>query len=84
MEISRVQIGKNGVTENFLETLRGYFNCRSIVKVAVLKSARPEGKEGRDKTQEYSNKILEKFGKNYTSKIIGHTIVLRKWKKAQR
>ena len=75
-----IQLGKQGVTDNFIKTLKSYFKNYKNVKVSVLKNA------GRDKkkVKEFSDEILEKIGKNYTSKIIGFTIFLKKWRKAKR
>ena len=73
--IATVQIGKNGITENFLETLKSYFKKHLSVKIVVLKSAE------RKKLKEYNEKILEALGKNYTSRIIGFTIIVKKWRK---
>jgi len=78
--ISQVQLGKQGITENFLATLQHHFKNHEIVKVSVLKSADHD----RAKVQEYSEKILNHLGKKFTSRIIGFTIIVRKWKKAMR
>lgn len=75
--VAKIQIGKMGVTENFLKTLETYFMKHKNVKVSVLKAAREE----REDTRKYADKILEHFGKKYTAKIIGHTIALKKWRK---
>ena len=78
--VAKIQIGKNGITENFFSTLEGYFKLHKNVKVIVLKSAR----EDKEATKKYAEKILEKLGKNYTARIIGHTIALKKWRKEKR
>ncbi len=78
--ISAIQIGKNGLTDNFIETLKNYFQNHNIVRISVLKSA---GHEKR-KVKEYSEKILEKLGKKYTSRVIGFVIVIKKWRKLVR
>lgn len=72
-----VQLGKNGLTENFLETLRGYFKKHLTVKIAVLKSCCRE----REEIKKISEKILEELGKNYTARIIGFTIIVKKWRR---
>lgn len=75
--IKQIQLGKNGLTENFIETLKTYFkNCKNV-RISMLKSSTRDKKEAR----EISEKILEKLGKNYTAKTIGFTIVLKKWRK---
>ena len=78
--IGTLQLGKNKITENFLETLKSYFKKHNNVKISVLKSC------CRDKTElkEMVEKIMEKLGKNYTSKIIGYTIAIKKWRREVR
>ena len=77
--ISRIQIGKQGLTENFIESLRNNFKKHENVKISVLKSAR----ENRKDMKRYAKEILEKLGKNYTAKIVGFTIAVKKWRKAR-
>lgn len=79
--IGNVQLGKNGLTKNFFLTLENQFKTHENVKVHVLKSARGEGKE---KVEEFSRKILEELGKRYTTKIVGFTIMIKKWRKPRR
>ncbi len=79
-KIGRMQLGKQGLTENFIGTLKHHFDRNRNVRVSVLQSA------GHDKTKikKYSEEILEKLGANYTAKIVGFTIFLKKWRKAKR
>jgi len=74
-----LQLGKAGLTENFMQTLKTRFDKHRTIKVSVLKSA------GREKKQvkEYSEKMLNELGEKFTSKIIGFTIILKKWRKAK-
>jgi RNA-binding protein YhbY len=74
-----IQLGKNGVTDNFISTLKNNFKKHDNVRISVLKSARQD----KGKIKEYSNEILEKLGKNYTAKIIGFKIIVKKWRKAR-
>lgn len=78
--MSHIQLGKNGITENFISTLKKHFDNHQNVKVSVLKSA------GHDKlkVKEYSEKILENLGSHYTARTIGFTINLKKWRRPQR
>lgn len=78
--VAKIQIGKNGLSENFFLTLESYFKLHKNVKVIVLKSAR----EDKESTKEYSEKILERLGKNYTARIVGHTIAVKKWRREKR
>lgn len=82
--IGNVQLGKNGITNNFILTLNNQFKKHGNVRVHVLKSAREEGKKGRETVKKYSEELLEKLGKKYTSKIIGFKIIIKKWRKARK
>lgn len=80
MSVSNLQLGKHGITDNFIETLKTHFKKHNDVKISVLKSA------GHDKAtvKKYSAEILEQLGTKYTARVIGFTIVLKKWRKAKR
>jgi len=75
--IGNVQLGKQGITNNFIETLKNYFKKHENVKISALKSSTRDKNELR----KISSEILDKLGKNYTSRIIGFTIVIKKWRK---
>lgn len=77
---AEIQIGKNGITENFIISLKNIFKTHINVRISVLKSS---GRD-REKIKEMSEQILEKLGSNYSSRIIGFTIVLKKWRKPVR
>ena len=79
-KIGYLQLGKQGITNNFIETLKNHFKNYENIKVSVLKGAG----HNKENVKKYSGEILEKLGNNYTSKIIGFTIVLKKWRKAIR
>ncbi len=76
-KIGYLQLGKNGVTDGFIEILRNFFKNHENVKISVLKSATREKNE----LKEMSLEIADKLGKNYTAKTIGYTIVVKKWRK---
>lgn len=80
MRLSEIQLGKQGITDNFIETLKNNFKKHDYIKISVLKSAGHD----KEKVKKFSDNILEKLGNKYTAKIIGFTIVLKKWRKARR
>lgn len=80
MTTGKMQLGKNGITENFISCMKTCFKSHENIKISVLKSAGHE----REKIKEYSNKIIERLGRFYTAKIIGFTIMVKKWRKARR
>ena len=84
MVIGGVQLGKNGITNNFILSLVNQFKKHDIVKIHVLKNARESGKQGKEDVKKYSRDLLKVFGEKYTSKIIGFTIIMKKWRKARK
>ena len=80
MTQSTLQLGKNGITENFITTLNEHFKNHNNVKVSVLKSAEHK----KERVMEYKDEILKKLGRNYTARAVGFTISLRKWRKVVR
>lgn len=79
MTATEMQLGKNGITENFIETLKRHFEKHEQVRVSVLKSAR----EKREDMKKYSDEIVKKLGEKYTAKTIGFKIIIKKWRKAR-
>jgi len=79
MALMKLQIGKNGLTNEFIEKLRKVFLKNDHVRISLLPSS------GRDrvKTKEWAEKIVSSLGTNYKYNIIGFTIALRKWRKAR-
>jgi len=78
MKQCNIQIGKQGISDNFIESVKTRFKTHENIKICILKSAGHD----RDKIKKYSEEILEKLGKNYTARIIGFTIFVKKWRRA--
>jgi RNA-binding protein YhbY len=79
MVVRNIQLGKNGITDNFIENLKNQFKDSTSVRVSVLSSFCRD----KEKLKQHVEEILEKLGKNFTAKTIGYTIVLKKWRKAR-
>lgn len=81
MALIKLQIGKKGLTKEFIKNIKRIFESKTneSARINVLKSAT----RNRIELEEINQKILDSLGKNYTSKVIGYTIVLRKWRKAR-
>jgi len=95
----KIQLGKNGVTENFIEDLKKRFNTHKNLKINVLRSCCRDKKE----IKKIEEKILEKLnsrpcmandkknllpttkslGKNFTARTIGYTIAVKKLRKVK-
>ena len=75
--VKHFQLGKKGITENFIETIKNYFKKNENIKISILKSAT----RNKDEIKRFEKEILNSLGRNYTARIIGFTIVLKKWRK---
>lgn len=83
-KLCEMQIGKQGITDNFISTLKNNFKKNRTVKIKVLSSARSPEKQGRKDIKEYSNKLIKELGDNYVCRVIGFTITLIKFRKPVR
>ena len=79
MNIIKLQLGKNGLTPEFIENLKSKFENVENARISLLKGS---GRD-KDKIKEIAEKIVQELGKKYTSKIIGFTIIVKKWRKAR-
>tara|TARA_Y100000310_G_C19944533_1_gene474065 strand:+ start:50 stop:283 length:234 start_codon:yes stop_codon:yes gene_type:complete len=70
----RFQIGKNGVTDNFILTLQNAFKNNKQIRINVLKSAVLERKD----LDKIAEEIIGKLKGKFKFRIIGFTIVLLK------
>ena len=77
---STIQIGKQGLIQNFFQTLESHFKTRDSVKIILLPSARKNKQEARD----IAAHIEKRLGSNFTAHLIGYTITAKKWRKALR
>lgn len=75
--IMNMQIGKNGITENFIIALKNTFITHNNVKISVLKSAT----RGRGEMQKIAQQICAALGIKFTCKIVGFTIFIKQWRK---
>lgn len=79
---SQLQLGKKGLTKEFLEDLKNRFDNNSKItniKISVLKSAR----ESREDIKKYAKEIINFLGPKFTTRIIGFSIFVKKWRKAR-
>lgn len=73
-KLLKFQIGKNGVTDNFILTLESAFKNNKQVRISVLKSAVSERKD----IDRIAEEIAGKLNGRFNFRVIGFTIVLIK------
>jgi len=71
------QIGKFGVTDGVIESLKLHFINRKTVKVSILRGSL----KGREEVKKMAGELINKLGPNYDCTIIGFTITIRKHSK---
>ena len=76
---NEIQLGKKGLTEEFLKDISKRFENSHIrnIKITVLKSAR----ESRDDIKKYAEEIKNHLGDKFTYRILGFSIFLKKWRR---
>ena len=74
------QLGKAGVNENFIETIRTSFKRQDVIKIKVLKTCSRD-KEEIKKIAELIAKKIETENRRFRHKIVGFTIILNKFRK---
>lgn len=75
------QLGKQGLTQGFIELLEKTFKNHELVKIAVLKSATRNRDELKQIAGEICSELKKKTNKTFTVKIVGFTLYIRKWRK---
>jgi len=79
-QIKKLQLGKNGLTDAFVEQVKSIFEKETLIKIAILKSAcrdkKDAGKIGDD--------LVGALGLKYDYKLVGYVLTVIKYRKAQR
>ena len=75
-----MNVGKKGITPEFLETLRTTFKKKEIVKISLLKSFSRDREEIKQAAVNIAESIKDDRFK-YIHRIIGFTIIMLKRKK---
>lgn len=77
--IKRIQIGKNGLTDEVINQIKSFFEKERMVKIILLKSACRD----KDKAKEISDKIIEQLGPKFKAKLVGYVLTISKFRKEQ-
>jgi len=78
--IKRLQIGKNGLSAEFIDQVKSIFKKETLVKISILKSA------CRDKgdAKKIGDDLVNELGKKYDYKLVGYVLTVIKFRKVQR
>ena len=76
------QLGKSGIDDNFIETIKTSFKKHDVIKIKVLKT-HSRDKDEIKKTAESLAQKLETENRRYKHRIIGFTIIINKFRKSK-
>ncbi len=79
-ETRKFQIGKKGLTDEFVKQLEITFKTCRKVKVDILKSACRD----REKAKQIAKTLVDKLGKSFDYKLIGYVLTVMKFNSAVR
>ncbi len=78
------EIGKKGLNKSFINALEKTFKKHDLIKVSIFRSATRDRKEAQKIAQEICSELKKIEGKDFTAKIIGFTMFIRKWRKLKK
>jgi RNA-binding protein YhbY len=78
--IKRLQIGKNGLSLEFIEQVKRIFENERVVKITILKSACRNKKDA----EKIGDDLVEALGEKYDYKLVGYVLTVVKYRKVQR
>ena len=78
--IKTLQLGKNGITPNFVNQVESLFEKEELIKISILKSACRNKKEA----EKLGEELVKSLGKKFNYKLIGYVLAIRKFRKNQR
>lgn len=76
-QIKKLQIGKKGLTEEIIEQIKKNFKYQELIKIELLSSCCRD----KEKAKEIAENLIKNLGKNFTYKLIGYVLSVRKWRK---
>ena len=79
-QIKRLQLGKNGLSHEFIEQARKIFEDEQILKISILKSAC----RNKQDAEKIGQDLVDALGKNYIFRLIGYVLTVRKFRRDMR
>lgn len=79
-QIKRLQLGKNGMTQEFVEQVRKIFEHEQIIKISILKSAC----RNKQDAEKIGQDLVDALGKNFIFRLIGYVLTIHKFRRDMR
>jgi len=78
--IKRLQLGKAGLTDAFVEQVRSVFEKEKVLKISILRSCcRNKGE-----ADEIGRRLVGLLGSKYGYKLVGYVLTVVKYRRDQR
>ncbi len=77
--VKQLQLGKNGLSEPFINQVKILFETERMVKISILKSACRNKAEAK----EIAEKLVKEMGPKFDYKLIGYVMTITKYRKEQ-
>jgi len=78
--IKQLQLGKAGLSDAFVEQVRGIFKNEKALKISILKSACRD----KDDAKRIGEELVGKLGTKFGFKLVGYVLTIAKFRKDQR
>lgn len=78
--IRQLQMGKAGLSEGFIQQVRGIFENETMVKISILKSACRDKEDAR----KIGEDLVESLGTKFGFKLVGYVLTVTRFRKDQR
>ena len=75
--IKRLQMGKNGLTPEFVNQVKSVFTNEKIVKISILRSA----SRNREEVKKMADELVSQLGEKYKYRLIGYVLTVMKFRK---
>ena len=75
--IKRFQLGKNGLTNEFINQIKVSFQKEKIVKINVLKAA----SRNKEEVKKMADELVTQLGEKYKYKLVGYVLTVMKFRK---
>jgi len=75
--VRRLQLGKNGLTNEFIAQVRAVFEHAEVIKISILKSAC----RNKDDAKAMAEKLIDTLGKRFVYRLVGYVLTINKFKR---
>tara|TARA_Y100000310_G_scaffold45090_1_gene42054 strand:+ start:115 stop:360 length:246 start_codon:yes stop_codon:yes gene_type:complete len=79
-QIKKLQLGKKGLNDAFIEQVKSIFESETLIKISILKSCCRNKKEA----EQIGKDLIEVLGVKYDYKLVGYVLTVKKCRRDQR